>query len=354
VRDLTNTGLNPGELSIPFALDLPHHLPSSSMHKLGIGDVGFQIQYKLKARMGGSCYSRSIPVAIAAAALEGRVPFVMQPTAQPVFSRNNGSSQGSITVAASVNSIHARKGEKIRFSVCCRNDSLANIQRVEVKVVELLNWGLKEGYTKIRANKVTLASIDNLELEGLETKNENKSKVVDANYPTMGEQIAKYSTMHDDLASGKNTVELDIPLGARDSYSGTLVDIRHYLKIRFATGSFGSQPFIKIPLRIGLPNEIPRMTNLALVDSASLTLAKTEADKEVSGCSGAGRELPLASAVQIPLSADNNNDEHMENYLEPRKKYNPNTTVTLTGDRQDESKVQTRLQDLVPLPPSGY
>jgi Arrestin (or S-antigen), C-terminal domain len=350
-RDLAKTRLNPGELSLPFVLDLPHHLPSSSMHRLGVGDVGFQIQYKLRAHMGGC--SKSIPVAIAAAALEGpRVPFVMQPTAQPVFSRN-GSSQGSVTVAASIYSIHLRKGEKMRVSLCCRNDSLVNIQRVEVKVVELLNWGLKEGYTKTRAHKVTLASIDNLELAGLETRNENKSKLVDGNYPTMEEQIAKYSTMHDDLASGQNSVELEIPMGARDSYMGVLVDIRHYLKVKFVTGTFGSQPFIKIPLKIGLPNDIPRM----LVASASSTVAKVEEDREVSGCSDIGRELPLASAVPIPYSTDKNckhNDKYIESQPQSWKKASPNTTVAVTGGRQDESEAQTRLQDLVPLPPSMY
>ena len=345
VHDLTKTRLNPGELSLPFALDLPPYLPSSSMHKLGVGDVGFRIQYKLTARMGG--YSRSLPVAIAAAALEGtRAPFVMQPTTQPVFS-TNGSTMGSITVAATVHNIILPKGGKISFSVSCRNDSLVNIQRVEVKIVELLNWGLNEKYSKTRAHKVNLACIDNLELTGLEKDSVKKSKVVDANYPTMEEQIKKYSEMHEDLASGSNVVEMEIPMRSRDSYSGMLVDIRHYLKIKFVTGTFGSQPFIKIPLKIGLPNEIPKMSGVALAELASSTLLEIEHDRNVSGCSGTSRELPLACATPILLPSITNIDQN--------KVYSEETPLSREQDQQHKSAVgDTSLHDLVPLTPSIY
>ncbi|CAB9497568.1 Arrestin domain containing [Seminavis robusta] len=352
VSDLSRSRLNPGEMRLPFSVNLPGSLPSSSMHRLGVGDAGFNIQYKLTARMG-SCH-KSIPVAIAAAPLEHqRAPFVMQPVTQPVISVK-GKNLGSICVAASVQNIHIRKGEQLRLSLSCRNDSLVKIQRVEVKMVELLNWGLKEGYSKTKVNKTTLANIDDLKLPGLERENANKSNIVEVNHPTMEEQIAKYTSMHDNLASGTSSVELECPIRAKDSYAGVLVDIRHYLKAKFITDTYGVQPSIKIPLKIGLPDEIPR-SSIRLTSAAASTkiasVALAELPKERSpGCNN--NELPLASAVPIP-SSPGAKDFAVERAVEPAPSLRPkkvNFHQAVTG--QDCFEIETNLQDLIPMVPS--
>lgn len=194
--------VGPAEAKIPFVVDLPECLPSSSMYRIGLGDVGFNIQYKLTVKLGSS--SKSISVGIAAAPLKenGSSSTTVHPTAQTIYSMK-GTNQGSITIAASIQSTTIRKGEKLKLSIACRNDSLVKIQSVDAKVVELLNWGSKEGYTKTRVNKETLAKMEGIDLPGLQKESENVNSIVDSNYRTVEEQATMHTAMQKVRCKGK-------------------------------------------------------------------------------------------------------------------------------------------------------
>ena len=305
MRDLKKETLQPGKHSYPFSIDLPSSLPSSSIYRVGSGEVGFSIRYKLTARLG--LWTKTIPVAVAAKALElGSSPFTLQPTDHAITSVN-GSKQGFITVAAHVDATNIPKGERLTISLSCRNNSLVKIQRVELKLVELRNWGPKKGYNKSRLFKDALVKTGDIDLPSLERKNGKSFQIVDTTYRTVEEQNAMHSTMHQDIISGQNSVDLICPFRARDSYSGTLVDIRHYLKIKFITNSFGTQPSVKVPLKVGLPIEIPNRNQLSIKgmdETNKVTLMVSESDIN----------LPIASAV-APLSPSGY-DEY-ERALEP-------------------------------------
>ena len=312
--------LQPGKTSYPFSLDLPSSLPSSAVYRIGLGDVGFNIQYKLSARLGLT--TKTMPIAIAAATLErNTTPYIMHPTTQTISSVN-GSKQGSITYAATVQNTNIQKGDDLIVALSCRNDSTVSIQRVEVKVVELLNWGSKEGYTKSRHFKETLVSRVGVKLPGLQRENDSKTELVDATYRTVEAQNAMDAAIRDDLISGLNTIKLEIPLRARDSYAGTLIDIRHYLKCKFVTNAYGSgsQPSIKIPLHVGLPEDIPsRIPPSPFLEISAPLVPEHE------------KELPVASPVPLSSSLSYEYDER-EKEPEP----SPPLSSSLSYDQREK------------------
>lgn len=371
LRDPNRKVLGPGELILPFALELPECLPSASLHRIGLDSVGFNVQYKLTAKLGNN--TKSIPIGLAAAPLKcGNSSFVVHPTQQTIFSMR-GSNQGSLTMAASIQNTNIRKGEKARVAVACRNDSLVKIQRVEAKVVELLNWGSKEGYTKTRVNKDSLVKLDNIDLPGVQKENHHNTSIVDSNYRTVNEQKAVCTSIQNDLVSGLNEIEMEVPMRAKDSYPGTLVDIRHYLKITFITRNplFGAQPSIKIPLKIGLPEEIPRVYAFADKSSEVEKVALPNLSRTNQTI------LPVASAVPITTHETNNvqtvgyNDQvskgtygdhiskdfdQMPREVEPvpvRKALKQRVAIAENGPGGKSSDVQLSLHDLVPMVPSS-
>ena len=51
--------------------------------------------------------------------------------------------QGNITLAARVKDTHIGRGDRIVVSIACRNDSLVDIQRVELKLQEIVAGDVK-------------------------------------------------------------------------------------------------------------------------------------------------------------------------------------------------------------------
>lgn len=330
-----------GKTTYPFCVDLPSSLPSSAVYRVGVGDVGFTIQYKLSARLGFN--TKTMHLAIAAAKLERKpTPYIMHPTAESI-SAVNGSKQGSITYAATVDNTNVQKGDDIVVALSCRNDSTACILRVEVKVVEMLNWGAKDGFKKSRLFKETLVESVGVQLPGVQKKNENNTELIDATYRTVEAQSAMDASLRDDLVSGLNTIKLKCPLRARDSYTGVLVDIRHYLKIKFVTDYYGSgnQPSIKIPLHVGLPEKIPSL--VPVVPEMDPRIPCTPVDEE---------DLPVASPVPISSSLSYDYDQR-ERALEPMPQQKGSLQYKTAVQADDEGDVDLDLGNLVPmLPPS--
>lgn len=345
VRDMKGTKLKPGKTCYPFSMDVPSSLPSSVVHRIGLGDVGFNIQYKLCASLGLT--NKTMAIAIAAEKLENNTtPYIMHPTAQTI-SGVNGSKLGSITYAATVEDTNIQKGDDLVVNISCRNDSTCSIQRVEVKVVELLNWGSKEGYNKSRVNKETLVSKIGVKLPGLQQENDSNTKLVDATYRTVEAQNAMDAALRDDLVSGHNTIKLECPLRSRDSYTGTLVDIRHYLKIKFVTNGYGSgsQPSIKVPLNVGLPEDIPSRIPAAAPEMSTPLDADQNDD-----------DLPVASLVPMPSSAFSPPSyDQRERELEPvpRRKSWFQRSALVQAAANETGQVELDMGNLVPmLPPS--
>ena len=344
VCDLKGTKLRPGKSRYSFIMDLPKDLPSSTVYRVGSGVAGFNIQYKLSAKFGVT--NKTIVVAIAAAKLEKNdAPFIFHPATQ-LISSVHGSKQGSITYAATVQNTNLQKGEELVVALACCNDSSVIIQRVEIKVVELLNWGSREGYSKSSLFKETLVKEVDVKLPGLQRKNSRKTKIIDACYRTVETQSRLHAAIRDDLVSGRNTVKLEVPFRSRDTVSGTLIDIRHYIKIKFVTNGFGSgsQPSIKIPIHIGLPEDIP-----------TRVFAKANVPDSITA------DDDLAEATPVPSNESSSKDYHQckeEGLREAARRQmsfitTPSHQSTSILEAGQQEEVELDLGNLVPmLPPS--
>lgn len=151
--------------------------------------------------------------------------------------------------------------------------------------------------------------------------------------------------------SGINELEMSIPFRARDSHLGVLVDIRHYLKVTFVTNFFGAHPSIKIPLKLGLPEEVPRVyafNDSSVMQKESVAMIELLPSQRHS-------VLPVASAVPLPVAPV------AVGYSQPTKQ-DPEAVKEFpkipsndfgTIDKEVTPTKQQRLCDLVPMVPSN-
>ena len=340
--DIKNGTFHPGTLCYPFCIDLPESLPSSSIYRVGLGEVGFHIQYKLTARLGIYTKTSTIPVA-AKELLSSKAPFKIQPTTHLITSFG-GAKKGLITLACNVDTTNVRKGESLTVSLSCRNESVAKIQRVELKVVELLNWGSKEGYNKSRLFKQTLVKVGGIDLPGVQRESDRKTQLIDATYRTVEEQNAMHTSMDNDLKSSENDVSLECPLRVRDSYAGALIDIRHYLKIKLVTASGTTSPSIKIPLNIGLPAELPGPGGMEVVpfhDGKDKTMA-------VPMERFAPQLLPISSSAVSPSPFPYSEKCERERELEPMP---PPKVLYSDVLERDDGNIEVDMSSLIPMLP---
>jgi hypothetical protein len=56
--------------------------------------------------------------------------------------------------------------------------------------------------------------------------------------------------MHSEVTSPKNVVVVTMPTTAKDSYSGKLIHITHYLQITLVVKDKPSDPHVKIPIKV--------------------------------------------------------------------------------------------------------
>ena len=201
-------------------------------------------------------------------------------------SNNNGnpintiSNVGCISIGACVANAHVGKGETIQLKIASRNDSMITIKYVKVKLIELVQYSAEDIQ---RTVKVTLYEKDNIELptickERRKSRAEIKRLVRKRRHKHQQQRgnggygdddmstMSTYQSMYHELVSNDNNtsnhgnadeatsnhISIDVPDYARDSYSGKLVSISHYLKITFCTNSFtADNPSTKIPIIIG-------------------------------------------------------------------------------------------------------
>jgi hypothetical protein len=143
----------------------------------------------------------------------------------------------------------------LEVSLACRNDATVNIQRVQVKIVELLHWKTGvDGEDRSATEKRVLVDLNDVDLPGLLKSRRDRSEVRDSIKKNSMSLSRDQQDLHEDLLSGYNKILLNIPQGARDTYRGQLVDISHYIKIKLITNSLTDCPFAKIPLKIGFPS----------------------------------------------------------------------------------------------------
>jgi hypothetical protein len=257
LHDASKRKLKTGNYEFPFSVMLPDCLPTTT--SLNASSSGFQISYEVKVEIGKFQTKKSFSVESAPLASD-KVPCMLRPTTHEV--RQLGLlKKGSMTFAASVEDTHVGRGGVLEVSLACRNDATVNIQRVQVKIVELLHWKTGvDGEDRSATEKRVLVDLNDVDLPGLLKSRRDRSEVRDSIKKNSTCSSRDQQDLYEDLLSGYNKILLNIPQGARDTYRGQLVDISHYIKIKLITNSLTDCPFAKIPLKIGFPSVVTPTT----------------------------------------------------------------------------------------------
>ena len=262
-----NRVIKRGTYKLPFEFVLPVSLPSSTQFPNFNGkSFSGRIQYILVADIGGKlCTQRSF-VVVSAPLIPNTVPCISQPTTTEL-KQAKILRKGSLTVTTCIENTRVGKGEQLKISVACRNSSTVDIERVQVKLVELIEYKAQGENTTL---KVPLRSIDDINLPGLDRTRMSRELVQSGNSNSILRRSLQsfqsssrdididtgsiHRQLLQDLLSGQNQFTVHVPISARDTYSGCLIKISHYIKIKFITGSFVDNPFFKLPIVLGTPN----------------------------------------------------------------------------------------------------
>jgi len=211
------------------------------------------------------------------------VPCLQHPVSQKVKSLHT-IDKGMLTIAASVKDTHVGRGNAIELSLSCRNESLVDIQRVEIKVTEVV---VSEGkYFKEHAFIEKNATIN-----GFPCKATNEQNVKEAERRSATERQRQHAEMYGEIMNDTYIFSFACPSSVRDSYKGKLFQVNHHVKIKLTTNAMTDNPSIMIPLRIGNP---PPSHGHLTADPSSLP-TQTSARSTV----------PLSSLVPIPIPPPN-------------------------------------------------
>lgn len=291
-----------GLYSQPFEFMLPASLPSSTQFPKANGkSFQGQIQYRLSAGMGDLCVDQVFDV-ISAPIGPSILPCISEPTTHEL-KQARILSKGYISVGACVDNSHVGRGETMRVSVSCRNDSLCNIDRIRVKLTELIEY--KAG-DESHALKNELVGIKDVHLPGLQ-RSRSQDNLRLSKKRKQQNMATRYSEILGDLRSGNNKFKITIPKTARDSYDGNLIKISHSLKITFYTGAMTVEnPSTKIALVVGSPRGDGLMVMENGIEDAIATVVgedprPSEIPDPCDDCTvSVGGDIPIAEARILP------------------------------------------------------
>lgn len=240
-----------GLYSQPFEFILPASLPSSTQFPRTNGKKFHgRIQYRLSAEMGELCVDKIFGV-ISAPLGDNIVPCIAEPTTHEL-KQARILSKGYLSVGACVDNSHVGRGQTMRVSVSCRNDSLCDIDRIRVKLTEIIQCKAED---ESHVFKNELKEIKDVHLPSLQLSRSQDNRRFSRKKERRN-TAETYSEILNDLRSGENTFKITIPKTARDSYDGNLITISHILKITFYTGGMTVEnPSIKIAVVVGSPRD---------------------------------------------------------------------------------------------------
>lgn len=194
-----------------------------------------------------------------------KYPYILRPTCFPLNSHGLFN-KGYVTLAARVENTHVSKGGSLDFSLACRNKSRRSVQRVDVHLIEEIQWtdsacapttngssneNNEDQFAMSRT--VTLGSCKNLQMDSLrmECWDLTKDPLPLSTTEPPEVDVLTVSEMHNCLSSQNNLVHIRLPSTARESYTGKLIKVSHYLQIALVFKSkHGCDPVLKIPIKV--------------------------------------------------------------------------------------------------------
>lgn len=256
IHEFDKKPLEPGTYNSRFSIYLPGYLPQS-MHYEG-AKGGCSVTYILTVELGTEKIA-SVITMVGKSVSTKQYPCLVTPTTIPI--KGVMRDAGALVVGAKLENKHVAKGGKFRLSLAARNKSREAIERVDVQLVEEIEWSTKEYQSRELVKLDTWMEVD---LQGLDNEGESTASVISSKHDEMLLGSIRNELMTE-LATGHSVLQHGIPLRAFDSYQGTLMSVSHYLKINFITRTRRNRyPCLKVPLEVFDP---PMETVIQLIPS---------------------------------------------------------------------------------------
>jgi hypothetical protein len=233
IHEFGNTFIGPGIYSYVFTFYLPGSLPPSMRYEEPDRCMGCSVNYILKARVGVYFKAERKIKVVGAPSSTKAYPHMLQPTC---FSLSSWwlLDHGYLVLGARMENSHVGKGKTLNVSLTCRNKSRIDIERVEVEVIEQIEWKSSNSQLKQRRS-ISVVDKPNVVLPGLFKEMEEGPTYHAGGHKQASVDGLMYAQMHGDLTAKRNLIKLAIPPSARDSYSGKLIKVSHYLKVTTGT-----------------------------------------------------------------------------------------------------------------------
>lgn len=133
------------------------------------------------------------------------------------------------------------RGEAVTVSMSCRNRTTVPIDSITATLIEYVAWNAK-GHSSSQSTVLVCQEFSRF--PGLE-RMQSFSLVNEWNPGLDMEDVAR------DLESAKNVATVIAPSTIRHTYTGTLISVKHVLKVEVNAGACISSPIIFIPIQAG-------------------------------------------------------------------------------------------------------
>jgi len=221
-----NGRITRGQYEYPFEWVLPAHLPSSMMCNK-ISDSRCEIKYFLKATLqspsgffSSSAADSSVPVTIAATTTVPESPIRLDPEVVPI--RSCCSNKGMIELGMDTTTNAAIPGSVVGIGMEGRNESVMEVSHLRVTWRETVTWWTQDGNRETWTQALCDRKIP---VNSVPSWIPNQHVHRQRNYNSLKELC-------------RITTELHIPEHARDTYSGSILEVGHSLTVRAVTPAF--------------------------------------------------------------------------------------------------------------------
>jgi hypothetical protein len=265
LREKGNSPINPGTYVFPFQICLPSSIPSSMKGESGRSD--WKIQYKLHVCVHGKGppvdkLGKRYVLINSAPLPNERVPAMILPKSHRVESF--GLNKGTLSFGAKIMDAHCGRGVNLEIFLASRNDATVSIHRVQVHLVEEIRYSARGISGLERRSIVEFYDVD---LPGIVRDKQSKDHVRQHSQRGVSADI---EGIYQDLESRVNKIVMSVPLSSLDSYGGALIKVDHFLEITLITKALVSNPFVRIPIQIGIPPMEQPPTQAPVAASAPL------------------------------------------------------------------------------------
>jgi hypothetical protein len=223
----------PGQYEYPFEWPLPDNIPST-MH-CGKGESSCTIEYQLTAYLynSGSLsflpdYSSTVTVTVAALSTEQVTPVQMD--LEEFNIKSCCADRGTVTMGWDADTIVAAPRGTINVGIMGKNDSSIEMKYLRSKLLETVTWSA-HGHSEKLQREIASTKICATELAlwkpllYLPSRSERRRRQYD--------QVASH--LHSEVFANRIVTQLHVYHGARDSYLGITIGVRHSLIVTAET-----------------------------------------------------------------------------------------------------------------------